>query len=66
MKSLSILPLLLLAIVSAGHAETTTQRHPNLEATIIALDRQGWEAWKHNDPSWYSEEYDGAIHVDRR
>ncbi|MEO8803997.1 MAG: nuclear transport factor 2 family protein [Rudaea sp.] len=52
MKSLPILSLMLLSMTSAAYGQATKLDHQTLEARIIALDRQGWEAWKHNDASW--------------
>ena len=53
MKTLFALPMILLwtATIAAGEANQATDAA--LKAKIVALDTQGWEAWKRNDPSWF-------------
>lgn len=50
MKYLTVFLLATVCIVSS-HAEGSD--NATLEAQIIALDRQGWDAWKNNDASWF-------------
>lgn len=52
MKLLALVGILLSsATIALG--QTTRESEAALEARIIALDRQGWEAWKKNDPGWF-------------
>jgi len=53
MKAILVL-MSLLAASTLALAESK-QDDQSLEATIIELDRQGWESWKNNDPTWFIE-----------
>jgi hypothetical protein len=53
---LKILPVLIaIMMTSAGvaYGQSRNQADRDLEARIITLDKQGWEAWKNNDPAWF-------------
>jgi len=50
MKSAIILCMALLATPVCAGSELTDA---DLEAQIIALDTEGWNAWARNDPSWF-------------
>lgn len=54
MKTLgALLAIVLAAGPAAARGETARESMAALEARIIALDTQGWEAWKKNDPGWF-------------
>ena len=53
MKTLGALLALLLLPATPARGETARESQAALEARIIALDTQGWEAWKRNDPGWF-------------
>jgi len=55
MKSLIVLSIALLLTPAIGFAQATSSTEKALEERIIALDRQGWEAWKNNDPTWFRD-----------
>lgn len=55
MKPLTATLLTVLVASLAACAHATLQDDAGLEARIIALDRQGWEAWKNNDASWFQD-----------
>jgi hypothetical protein len=64
MKSLIVLSIALLATPAIGIGQTTSSTEKALEARIIALDKQGWEAWKNNDPAWFRDNtIDGFISI---
>jgi hypothetical protein len=54
-KNLLVLCIVLLAPSTAAIGQTKNATEKPLEARIIALDTQGWEAWKKNDPTWFKE-----------
>jgi hypothetical protein len=50
--------LLSATLLAASHGvlgQSIMASDTRLEAQIIALDKQGWEAWKDNDPEWYRQ-----------
>ncbi len=53
MKPILALTLLLVASPTLVCAQTRQADESSLEARIIELDTQGWEAWKNNDPQWF-------------
>ncbi|MEO8385724.1 MAG: nuclear transport factor 2 family protein [Betaproteobacteria bacterium] len=53
MKPLLAIAIALIASAPAAIAQTKTSSDKALESRIIALDKQGWEAWKNNDPNWF-------------
>jgi hypothetical protein len=48
-----LLSAILLGASYGAYGQTKPSADTNLEAQIIALDKQGWEAWKGNDPEWF-------------
>ena len=44
-----------LTMVGAAFGQTRGEADKTLEARIITLDKQGWEAWKNNDATWFKE-----------
>ena len=52
-RLVSILAFGLLAVSPATFAQAENATLKALESKIIALDTQGWEAYKNNDPSWF-------------
>lgn len=55
MNNLLVLVVMLLTSAGAAYGQTTNKVDKALEAKIIALDKQGWEAWKNNDATWFKE-----------
>jgi hypothetical protein len=55
MRLLLALTLALLTVPTYTNAQTKDIDEGTLEKQIIELDKQGWEAWKNNDPKWYIE-----------
>ena len=55
MKNLLLLLVVLFASASTSTGQTEDPADAGLKAEIIALDTQGWEAWKNNDPAWFQE-----------
>lgn len=59
-----ILQVLLVVAASPAFAEAGPTQSaglasdPQIEAKIIALEREGWTAWMHNDPSWFEANTD--------
>jgi hypothetical protein len=53
MKAILVLTTLLTACTFAK--PEGKQEEKSLETTIIELDKQGWESWKNNDPTWFIE-----------
>ena len=53
MKRMFALVLVLLSCATAARGQPTRESEAALQARIIALDTQGWEAWKNNDPAWF-------------
>jgi hypothetical protein len=45
----------MLTVASAAFGQAGSESDKALEARIIKLDTQGWEAWKKNDASWFRE-----------
>jgi hypothetical protein len=44
------------ALLAASHGvlgQSIMASDTKLQAQIIALDKQGWEAWKDNEPEWF-------------
>ena len=54
MKNLLVL-VIVLAFAGAAIGQTRSEADKALEARIIALDKQGWEAWKNNDTTWFEK-----------
>ena len=50
-----VLALALLTAPTYANAQTKDIDEGALEKQIIELDKQGWEAWKNNDPNWFIE-----------
>jgi hypothetical protein len=48
-----MLAIALVTIAPAALAQTRNAADESLKTHIAALDRQGWEAWKRNDPTWF-------------
>ena len=46
MKTRIMLSVIVLAIASAAFGQAKTSNESKLEAKIIALERQAWQAWK--------------------
>ena len=55
LKNLLVLVMMLLSYATAAVGQTRNATDAALEARIIALDRQGWEAWEKNDSAWFKE-----------
>ena len=55
MTKLLVLVVVLLTSAGAASGQTTDKVDKALEAGIIALDQQGWEAWKNNDATWFEK-----------
>lgn len=55
MKTFLALTMTMLAVSVNGCADTTDSIERALETQILQLDKQGWEAWKNNDPAWFIE-----------
>lgn len=55
MKNLLVLVVVLLTSAGSAFGQTVNKVDKALEGKIIALDKQGWEAWKNNDPTWFKE-----------
>jgi hypothetical protein len=53
MKNLLMLVVAILSCSSLAFGQTMNVTDKALEATIINLDKQGWEAWKANDATWF-------------
>lgn len=53
MKKLILFVLILLSMATTARGEIARESEATLQARIIALDMQGWEAWKKNDPAWF-------------
>ena len=53
MKMLFALMVILLSTATTARGEIARESEATLQARIIALDTQGWEAWKNNDPAWF-------------
>jgi len=49
------LALTLVTVPTYANAQTEDIDEGTLEKQIIELDKQGWEAWKNNDPNWFIE-----------
>jgi hypothetical protein len=45
----------LLAVSPATFAQPANATEKTLESKIIALDTQGWQAYKNNDPIWFEK-----------
>jgi hypothetical protein len=54
MKNLLVL-VAALTFASAAFGQTRSEADKALEARIITLDKQGWEAWKNNDATWFEK-----------
>jgi hypothetical protein len=55
MKNRIVLAIALIAFAPATVAQSGNPTEKALEALIIALDKQGWDAWKNNDSSWFEQ-----------
>ena len=55
MRLLLVLTLTLLAVPTYADTQTKDIDEGALGKQIIELDKQGWEAWKNNDPKWFIE-----------
>ncbi len=53
MKTVLALATAMFAASTNAGAEIHHAVDRTLEAQIIELDKQGWEAWKNNDPAWF-------------
>jgi hypothetical protein len=53
MRNLLVLVMAILACSSLAFGQTMNATDKALETTIINLDKQGWEAWKANDATWF-------------
>jgi hypothetical protein len=53
MKNKLALAIGLLGVTHAAFAQATNATEKALESKIIALDKQGWQAWKNNDSRWF-------------
>jgi hypothetical protein len=63
-KTNVLLSALLLAAPYAAFGQTNLPSDAKLQAQIIALDKQGWEAWKDNDPEWFQKNVtDGFLSI---
>jgi hypothetical protein len=64
MRTLILLSIALLSTPAITTGQATTSAEKALEARIIALDGQGWEAWKNNDPTWFRDNtIDGFVSI---
>ena len=54
MKTARAFAIGMLAASAYATAETEQTADRTLEAQIIKLDKQRWEAWKNNDPAWFT------------
>ena len=52
MKKMIMVPLIALAALTFAFGQTKMSNNSKLEASIIALEKGGWEAWKNKDSSW--------------
>jgi hypothetical protein len=53
LRKLLILVAVLLTCAGSTFGQDPKASDRVLEARIIALDKQGWDAWKRNDPTWF-------------
>lgn len=53
MQRMFPLLVILLSCATTARGQPIRESAAALEARIIALDTQGWEAWKNNDPAWF-------------
>jgi hypothetical protein len=53
-KVLMIMVIAIAALPTAfGQTKMSTDKGNSVETQIIALEKQGWEAWKNKDGSWF-------------
>ena len=50
-----VLAIALLTVSPATFAQAANATEKALESKIIALDTQGWQAYKTNDPNWFEK-----------
>ena len=52
-----VLLIMVIAIAASsiafGQTKMSTDKGSSVETQIIALEKQGWEAWKNKDSSWF-------------
>ncbi len=55
MKKIIMLMVIAIAASSAAFGQTKMSKDKNnsVETQIIALEKQGWEAWKNKNSSWF-------------
>ncbi|MEO8431484.1 MAG: nuclear transport factor 2 family protein [Acidobacteriota bacterium] len=53
MKNLMLCSVLLLLAAPAAVAQDKVSPAPTVESTIIALEQEGWKAWKNRDAAWF-------------
>ena len=52
MKKKIMIMMIAIATSSVALGQTTMSKDSKVEAQIIALEKEGWEAWKNKDSSW--------------
>jgi hypothetical protein len=63
-KSNVLLSGILLAASFGAIGQANQENDEILKAQIIALDKQGWKAWKDNDPEWFQKNVtDGFLSI---
>lgn len=53
MKKIMMLLMIALAATPAAFGQTKMSKDSKVEAQIIALEKQGWEAWKNKNAVWF-------------
>ncbi|MEO8577154.1 MAG: nuclear transport factor 2 family protein [Gemmatimonadales bacterium] len=54
-NTMIVVSAMFLAAACGTFGQPKLSADANLEAQIIALDKQGWQAWKDNNPAWFQE-----------
>jgi len=64
MKKLLLCMVTTMAFSGLTFGQTINEDDKALEARIINLDKQGWEAWKANDATWFEQNTtDGFVSI---
>ena len=64
MKKLLLCVVTTMACSGLTFGQTMNEDDKALEARIINLDKQGWEAWKANDATWFKQNTtDGFVSI---
>ncbi len=53
MKKIMVILMIAIGVSSVAFGQTKMSKDSKVETQIIALEKQGWEAWKNKNAAWF-------------